>query len=318
MVFANAAKIAGAYFTMPESSYLNVHTGSVFNISWEGAAAGSADIHLNGHGAGDTLFAGDLIIAYSVQTPAGFYLWTIPTNLTSIIASNGVYSFLIVDDNQSFNSPNEYSAWFNITPPGTPSTSLAATPSLANPTASYSYAAATGTTGGGGGGLGTGAKVGVGVAVPVGVLICVGLGLWYFWRGRGKGGKVVGSGDRGGDGRKGRNVLDKAELEGDAGGKGPLSGPKGPLGDDERGELDGGVGVRAKTEQGPLNEDERAELEALRRERAELKGVAEFGASELKDKPKEEVVEKGPDGEDKRVELEARRKGDGNERFELS
>ncbi|PMD32600.1 hypothetical protein L207DRAFT_571905 [Hyaloscypha variabilis F] len=316
MVFANAATIAGAYFTMPESSYLNVHTGSVFNISWAGAV-GLTDIHLEGHGAGDSLFAGDIIIAYAVQTPAGFYLWTIPTNLTSIIASDGLYSFLIVND-QSTDSPNEYSAWFNITPPGTPSTSLAATPSLANPTASYSYPAATGATGGGGGDLGTGAKVGIGVAVPVGVLICVGLGLWYFWRGKGKKGKVVGSGDRGGDGRKGRNVLDKAELEGGVDGKGPLSEPKGPLGEDERGELDGGVGVRAKTEQGPLSEDERAELEALRREKAELKGMTEFRASELKDKPKEEVVEKGPDGEDERVELEARRKGDGNERFELS
>ena len=230
----------------------------------------------------------------NVQTPVGFYLWTIPTNLTSEIASNGVYSFLILGD-QTIDSPNENSAWFNITPPDTPSTSLVATPSLANPTASYSYPAATSATGGGGGELGTGAKAGVGVAVPVGVLICVGLGLWYFWRGRGEKGKVVRSGDRGDDGRKGRNVLDKAELEGGVGGKGLLSEPKGPLG-----------------------EDERAELEALRRERAEFKGLAEFGASELKDKPKEEVIKKGPDGEDERVELEARRKGNGNERFELS
>jgi len=62
MVFANAATIAGAYFTMPESSYLNVHTGSVFNVSWAGAV-GLTDIHLEGHGAGDSLFAGDMIIA---------------------------------------------------------------------------------------------------------------------------------------------------------------------------------------------------------------------------------------------------------------
>jgi len=34
---ANAADIAGAYFTIPASSFLNVHTGSTFNISWSGA-----------------------------------------------------------------------------------------------------------------------------------------------------------------------------------------------------------------------------------------------------------------------------------------